>query len=39
MLTVRLPKTLRQNLEERRQHEEVTMDELITYLLMRGLAK
>lgn len=39
MLTVRLPKSLRQSLEERMQHEEVTMDELITYLLMRGLAK
>lgn len=39
MLTVRLPRTLRQSLEERMQHEEVTMDELITYLLMRGLSK
>ena len=39
LLTVRLPKTLRQSLEERMQHEEVTMDELITYLLMRGLSK
>ena len=38
LLTVRLPKTLRQSLEERMQHDEVTMDELITYLLMRGLS-
>lgn len=36
---VRLPKTLRRQLEERAKDEEVTMDELVTYLLMRGLAK
>lgn len=36
---VRLPKTLRAQLEARMQEEEVTMDELITYLLMRGLSK
>lgn len=35
---VRLPKTLRKQLEARMQEEEVTMDELITYLLMRGLS-
>ena len=34
---VRLPKTLRKQLEARMQEEEVTMDELITYLLTRGL--
>ena len=34
----RLPKTLRKQLEARMQEEEVTMDELITYLLMRGLS-
>lgn len=36
---VRLPKTLRKQLEARMQEEEVTMDELITYLLMRGLSR
>lgn len=35
---VRLPKTLRKQLEAHMQEEEVTMDELITYLLMRGLS-
>lgn len=35
---VRLPKTLRKQLEARMKEEEVTMDELITYLLMRGLS-
>ena len=35
---VRLPKTLRKQLEARMQEDEVTMDELITYLLMRGLS-
>ena len=35
---VRLPKTLCKQLEARMQEEEVTMDELITYLLMRGLS-
>lgn len=35
---VRLPKTLRKQVEARMQEEEVTMDELITYLLMRGLS-
>lgn len=38
-LTVRLPKTLRQSLEERRHEEGVSLDELVTYLLMRGLMK
>lgn len=36
---VRLPKTLRKQLEARMQEEEVTMDELITYLLTRGLSR
>ena len=38
-LTVHLPKTLRQSLEERRHEEGVSLDELVTYLLMRGLMK
>ncbi len=38
-LAVRLPKTLRRQLEERMHEEEVTMDELVTYLLMRGLSR
>lgn len=38
-LAVRLPKTLRRQLEERMREEEVTMDELVTYLLMRGLSR
>lgn len=38
-LSVRLPKTLRQALDERRQVEDVSLDELVTYLLMRGLSK
>ena len=37
-LTVRLPKTLRKSLEARRQEEEVSLDELVTYLIMRGLS-
>jgi site-specific DNA-cytosine methylase len=36
-LSVRIPKSLRRALEERRLEEEVTMDELVTYILMRGL--
>ena len=36
-LSVRLPKSLRKALEERRLEEGVTLDELVTYLLMRGL--
>ena len=36
-LSVRIPKSLRKALEERRLEEEVTLDELVTYLLMRGL--
>ena len=36
---VRLPKTLRKQLEARMQEEEVTIDELIKYLLMRGLSR
>ena len=37
-LTVRLPKTLRSSLEQKMLEEEVSLDELVTYLLMRGLA-
>ena len=37
-LTVRLPKTLRSSLEQKMWDEEVSLDELVTYLLMRGLA-
>ena len=37
-LTVRLPKTLRSALEQKMLEEEVSLDELVTYLLMRGLA-
>ncbi len=37
-LTVRLPKTLRKSLEARRQEEEVSLDQLVTYLIMRGLS-
>ena len=36
-LTVRLPKTLRSSLEQKMLEEEVSLDELVTYLLMRGL--
>lgn len=38
-LTVRLPKTLRNSLEQKMLEEEVSLDELVTYLLMRGLAE
>jgi len=38
-LVVNLPKTLRQELDERMRTEGVTLDELVTYLLMRGLVK
>ena len=37
-LTVRLPKTLRTTLEKKMLEEEVSLDELVTYLLMRGLS-
>ena len=37
-LTVRLPKTLRKSLEARCQEEEVSLNELVTYLIMRGLS-
>lgn len=36
-LTVKLPKTLRASLEERRAAEDVSLDELVTFLLMRGI--
>lgn len=38
-LTVNLPRTLRQSLAERQEAEGVSMDELVTYLLMRGMAR
>ena len=38
-LTVRLPRTLRESLQERQTAEGVSMDELVTYLLMRGMAR
>ena len=38
-LVVNLPKTLRQELDERMRKEGVTLDELVTYLIMRGLVK
>lgn len=37
-LSVRLPKTLRTSLEKKMLEEEVSLDELVTYLLMRGLS-
>ena len=39
MLTVNLPRTLRESLQERQTAEGVSMDELVTYLLMRGMAR
>ncbi len=38
-LTVNLPRTLRESLQERQAAEGVSMDELVTYLLMRGMAR
>ena len=38
-LTVKLPRTLRETLQERQAAEGVSMDELVTYLLMRGMAR
>ena len=38
-LTVNLPRTLRESLQERQTAEGVSMDELVTYLLMRGMAR
>ncbi|BAL82910.1 hypothetical protein SELR_12020 [Selenomonas ruminantium subsp. lactilytica TAM6421] len=38
-LTVKLPRTLRESLQERQTAEGVSMDELVTYLLMRGMAR
>ncbi|MCR5757927.1 MAG: NYN domain-containing protein [Selenomonas sp.] len=38
-LTVKLPRTLHQSLQERQAAEGVSMDELVTYLLMRGMAR
>ena len=36
-LTIRLPRTLQRDLERRKDEEGVSMDELVTYLLMRGI--
>ena len=38
-LSVHLPKTLQEDLGKRMEEEGVSMDELITYLLMRGLSR
>lgn len=38
-LTVHLPKTLQEDLTARMAEEGVSMDELVTYLLMRGLSR
>ncbi|SFT84689.1 NYN domain-containing protein [Selenomonas sp. GACV-9] len=38
-LSVKLPKSLRRSLEERKQEEGVSLDELVTYLIMRGLSR
>ena len=38
-LTVRLPRTLQRDLERRQEEEGVSMDELVTYLLMRGITQ
>ena len=39
LLSIRLPRSLRRSLEGRREEEGVSMDELITYLVMRGLSQ
>ncbi len=39
ILSVHLPKTLQEDLGKRMEEEGVSMDELITYLLMRGLSR
>ncbi|MDY4415036.1 NYN domain-containing protein [Selenomonas sp.] len=36
-LTIRLPRTLQRDLDRRKDEEGVSMDELVTYLLMRGI--
>ena len=36
-LTIRLPRTLQRDLERRKDEEGVSMDELVAYLLMRGI--
>ena len=38
-LTVNLPRTLRESLQARQEAEGVSLDELVTYLLMRGMAR
>ena len=38
-LTIRLPRTLQRDLERRKEEEGVSMDELVTYLLMRGITQ
>ena len=37
VLQVRLPKSLFDKLQKRKRHENVEMEQLVTYLLMRGL--
>lgn len=39
LFEVQLPKTLREELKARMKEEGVTMNELLTYLIMRGLAR
>ena len=39
VLTVKLPRTLRKELEERMVEEGISMNELVTYLLTRGLLR
>ena len=38
-LQVRLPKSLFDKLQKKKRHEDVDMDQLVTYLLMRGLSE
>ena len=37
VLQVRLPKSLFDKLQKKKRHEDVDMEQLVTYLLMRGL--
>ena len=39
ILQVRLPKSLFDKLQKKKRHENVDMDQLVTYLLMRGLSE
>ena len=38
-LQVRLPKSLFDKLQKKKRHENVDLDQLVTYLLMRGLSE